>query len=65
MYSVRGFLGAEQDGQCYYSDRLNSFAAKVIEGLRWLLELLLIVAHFFKVQQKENFCLAAVVDEDS
>jgi hypothetical protein len=64
IYSVQGvFLGAERDGQCYYLDRLDSFATEVVEGLRRFFKLLLIVAHFLKGQQKEYFCLAAVVDD--
>jgi hypothetical protein len=55
MYYVRGFLGAERDGQCYYSDRLDSFAAKAIEGLRRFLELLLVITHFLNVDRKSIF----------
>jgi hypothetical protein len=42
------FFGAEGDGQCYYSDRLDSFTIEAIEGLCWFLELLLVVTHFFE-----------------
>jgi hypothetical protein len=53
MYSVRGFfLGAKGNGQCYYSDGLDSLAVKAVEGLRRLLELLLIITHFLKVDRK-------------
>jgi hypothetical protein len=44
---------------------LDSFAAEAIEGLRWLLELLLVVTHLFKGRQKEYFCLAAIVNDGS
>jgi hypothetical protein len=43
---------------------LDYFASEAIEGLRLLFELLLIMAHFFEGRQEEDFCLAAVVDED-
>jgi hypothetical protein len=45
-------LGAKGDEKCYYSDGLDSLAAKAIEGLRWLLELLLVITHFSKVDRK-------------
>jgi hypothetical protein len=52
MYYVRGFFCAKRDGQCYYSDGLDSFAAKAIEGFCWILELLLVITHFFKADRK-------------
>jgi hypothetical protein len=56
------FWGCQTRRQCYYSDRLNSFAAEAIEGLHRFFELLLVVAHFFEGWWKEYFCLAAIVD---
>jgi hypothetical protein len=65
MYFMRGsFQGVKGNGQCYYSDRLDSLATKAIEGLRQFLELLLVITHFFKGRLKEYFCLAAIVDKD-
>jgi hypothetical protein len=58
-----GFWGAKQDGQCYYSDKIDSCDAEAIKGLHRLFELLL--AHFFEGRQKEYFYLAAIVDKDS
>jgi hypothetical protein len=53
MYFVRGFFwGAKGNGQCYYSDRLDSLATEATEGLCWLLELLLVTTHFSKVDRK-------------
>jgi hypothetical protein len=46
------FWGSKGDGERYYSDRLDSFAAKAIEGLCWFLELLLVITHFSKVDRK-------------
>jgi hypothetical protein len=46
------FWGAEGDGQCYYSNGLDSFAAEAIEGLRQFLEPLLVIPHFSKVDKK-------------
>jgi hypothetical protein len=52
MYSMRGEggggWGAKRDRQCYYSYRLDSFAAKAIEGFHWFPELFLIITHRFK-----------------
>jgi hypothetical protein len=48
MYSVRSFLGAKGDRQCYYSNMLDSFATEAIEGLRRFLEMLLIITHFLE-----------------
>jgi hypothetical protein len=45
-----GGWGAKENGQCYSSKGLDSFAAKVIEGLRQFFQLLLIATHFFKGQ---------------
>jgi hypothetical protein len=42
------FWGAEGNGQCYYSNGLDSLAAEVIEGLHRLLELLFLRTHFLK-----------------
>jgi hypothetical protein len=66
IYSVRGFFGgAERDGQCYYPDRLDSFATEAIEGFHQFFKLLLVMAHFLEGCQKEYFYLVVVVDEDS
>jgi hypothetical protein len=43
-----GFWGAKGNGQCYYSDGLDSLAVEAIEGLHRLLELLLVITHFFE-----------------
>jgi hypothetical protein len=49
MYSMRGFFGgAKGNRQCYYSDGLDSLVAEAIEGLRWLLEVLLVITHFLR-----------------
>jgi hypothetical protein len=58
------FRGVERDGQCYYSDRLDSFAAEAIEVLHLFLELLFVIAYFFKGRQKKYFYLAVVVNDD-
>jgi hypothetical protein len=42
FWAVRG------NGQCYYSNGLDSLAAEAVEGLRRLLELLLVITHFFE-----------------
>jgi hypothetical protein len=66
IYSVRGvFWGADRDGQCYYLDMLDSFAAKAVQGLHRFFKLLLVVAHFLDGRQKEYFYPATVVNEDS
>jgi hypothetical protein len=56
MHSVRGggggFRGAKENGQCYYSDGLDSLATEAIEGLHRLLQLLLVITHFLKVDRK-------------
>jgi hypothetical protein len=53
IYSIRGFFGgAKGNEQCYYFDGLDSLATEAIEGLCRLLELLLIITHFLKVDRK-------------
>jgi hypothetical protein len=45
---MRVLRDAEQDGQCYDSDRLDSFASEAVEGLHRLFEMFLIIAHYFE-----------------
>jgi hypothetical protein len=49
---VGGFRGAKGNGQCYYSDGLDSLATEAIEGLHRLFQLLLVITHFLKVDRK-------------
>jgi hypothetical protein len=46
------FLGVKRDGQCYCSDGLDSFAAEAKKGLRRFFELVLVIAHFLKIDRK-------------
>jgi hypothetical protein len=47
-----GVFCVKRDGQCYYSNRLDSFAVEAIERLHRFLELLLVITHFLKVHRK-------------
>jgi hypothetical protein len=51
-------------GNAITPNRLDSFAAKAIEGLRLFFQMLLVVTHFLEGRLKEYFCLTPVVDED-
>jgi hypothetical protein len=52
MYSVWRFFGVKGNGHCYYFDGLDSLTTEDIEGLCRLLELLLVITHFLKVDRK-------------
>jgi hypothetical protein len=41
-------LGVEGNRQCDCSNKVNSFAAKAIEGLRRFFQLLLVITHLFE-----------------
>jgi hypothetical protein len=52
-YFVWGVLwGSKQNGQGYDPDWFNSFATEVVEGFRWLFQLLSVISHFSNVERK-------------